>query len=380
MKIFFSAYYCILTACVSLYAIVPMSHYKPLEIEPLLFLIVSPLAAFFAQSFLPRVRIKFSLSPHNVRLAVLFLYLFWFLIALSELFTQGTAPIFSLGSNSYAEWGSQGLGGLMNAIALVVLPYFAFYDRLSLRLRFFSVFSIFVYQLITIRRGHFIFFACYLLMTHLFLTRPRISPSVVFRALFIFSALVISFGIIGDFRGEHSNPFLRLFDQEHQNFLRYLPTGFVWALTYFTSPLSNLNSAWLDNCSDEFSPIFSLLPNPLKSSVVEQLSTLKCENFLDNSALNVSTGFLTFKHAGLYAPFYLILVVYAMASASHLYRNSSKCGLFSASLMSLCFLVILATFFSNFFFLPTYALAFCLLFLMASLADFSPYHNYPITR
>ncbi len=353
-----------------------MSHYQPLGVELLAVLALAPVLSYFAQSLLPRISLKFSISPRKTTAVIQLLYYLWILTALSELATQGVPPIFALGTNTYTEWGSQGLGGFMNAIALAVLPYFAFSKRLTARLSLFAVSSILLYQLITIRRGHLIFFICYLVLAHLFATRPRLSPGIIFRGFLVFCVLVIFFGIIGDSRGEYSNPFLRLFDPEYQTLLTIVPTGFVWALVYFTSPLSNFNSAWADPCADEFTPIFNLLPNPFKSSIVERFSLLDCSSELDNPALNVSTGFLTFKQSGLFAPAYLTLVVYAMASASNLYRKSNRRGLFSSSLMALCFMTILATFFSNFFFLPTYALGFGLLFLMASIGDVSFVQDY----
>lgn len=347
-----------------------MSHYQPLRVEIPVVLSLAPIFAYFAQSLLPRLSLQFAyISPRKTTVVILLMYGLWILIAFSELATQGVLPIFSLGANTYTEWGSQGLGGFMNALALAVLPYFAFSERLTTRFRTSAVISILLYQLITIRRGHLVFFICYLILVHLFATRPRLSSGIILRGFLLFCALVISFGIIGDARGQYSNPFLRLFDPEYQTLLANVPTGFVWALVYFTSPLSNFNSAWADPCADEFTPLFNLMPNPFKTSIVERFSLLDCSIQLDNPALNVSTGFLIFKESGLFAPAYLTGVVYAMASATYLYRKSNKSGLFSSSLMALCFMTILSTFFSNFFFLPTYALGFIILFFMASNND-----------
>ncbi|MCP9916643.1 O-antigen polymerase [Cyanobium sp. ATX 6F1] len=365
--LFLQAYYLLLVSCLGLYIAFPMAHYQEVSSNLLVMLISAPVLVFFAVSSVPIVSLtRWNFSTKQVSSIVRYIYAFWIGLTILEIATQGTLPIFSLGFNNYGEWGTKGLGGFMNAIALLLLPYLSFSDRLSRSSRIIGVGSILLYQVLTVRRGHLVFFICYLVATYFYLNQIKISVKNIVPFILGVIVLIIVFGIIGDSRGEYANPFLSLFDERTKGLLALLPSGFTWVLVYFTSPLGNLNSAWADTCADEFSPILSLFPSPLRSFFSGQYSVLNCSIDLDNPALNVSTGFLTFKQAGWFASFYLSIVIYGMFVASSLYKRTKEKNIFASAAMALCLMTILTSFFSNFFFLPTYFIAFILLLFFAS--------------
>jgi hypothetical protein len=367
--IIYVLYYAVWGACCLFYAIFPIDIYPPLSTNLLATVFGLPILGGLIQSPFPIFALRTKKLPRIATLSQVMRLIFfiWLLISSIELVSAKSLPILSLGSNTYTEYGTKGIGGLLNALGFVFAPYFFNVFISSKRFRdLIPAITLLIYQLVTLRRGHLVAFCVVIFLSSYILSSRK--NRYYAPCLLLSLGAIIVFGVLGDLRG-NENPFLSLYSGKTLEILSSLPSGFTWFLAYFTGPLGNL-SANLDTlfqtCNNYFYPFWQLMPTPLKAYLGS--SELGCQGVdLVNDSMNVGTYFMGILQSSVFAPFYFSFLVYVIRVTMAL--HSRKPSILTASAVAVLAYCVLSTVFSDTFFLPTYATAVAILLYLSS----SPY-------
>jgi oligosaccharide repeat unit polymerase len=136
----------------------------------------------------------------------------------------------------------------------------------------------------------------------------KITIFKVFKFFSISLLVIILFGILGDLRSGIGS--IEYVAGISDNYPSFLPSGFIWAYVYITSPLSNLNHN-IDLYSDfNFEPslaFINLLPSIIRSKLVPSPGGMDFSLVNDN--LNVSTMYPQYLSAfGYYGTLFFCLL------------------------------------------------------------------------
>jgi hypothetical protein len=367
--IIYILYYSVWTACCLLYTLFPINIYPPLSLKVLAIIYGLPLLGGLIQSPFPVLTCRAKKLPrmNNLSQVMSLFFLIWLFISCIELVSAKSLPIFSLGSNNYAEYGTKGIGGFLNALGLVFAPYYFYVFVCSKRFRsLLPVITLLSYQILALRRGHVVSFGAVIFFSSYMMSTNK-KLYYILGPLLALGAIVF-FGVSGDLRG-NVNPFFGLYSGETADVLYLLPSGFTWFLAYFTGPVGNLSASLdplLENCDNYFYPLWQLMPSPIKSFF--GLSELGCQGVeLINISMNVGTYLMGILQSSVFAPFSLAIIIYAIRSSCAAHRRAPS--ILSASAISILAYCTLASVFSESYFLPTYALSVVILLYLSR----SPY-------
>jgi oligosaccharide repeat unit polymerase len=109
-----------------------------------------------------------------------------------------------------------------------------------------------------------------------------------------FLILILIFGFIGDIRGPYANPFAFLIDDNFDNPLMTLPSGFTWIYIYITANYNNilLTIGTFEPSYSLFNIVYNLIPGFFK-----QFFTIQAESpLITDASLNVASfyaGYVT---------------------------------------------------------------------------------------
>lgn len=355
--IIYILYYFVWILCCLLYTLFPIDIYPPLSLRVLATIFVLPLLGGLIQSPFPVLTYRPRKFPRMKKLSHVMrtFFMIWLAISCLELITARSLPIFSLGSNNYADYGTKGIGGFLNALGLVFAPYYFHIFLCSKRFKaLLPVILLLSYQILTLRRGHVVSFGAVIFFSSYMISSNKRLYYILAPLLAL--ATIVFFGILGDLRG-NVNPFFGLYSGQTAEVLSSLPSGFTWFLAYFTGPVGNLSASLdllLENCDNYFYPLWQLMPSPIKSFF--GLSELSCQGVeLLNVSMNVGTYLMGVMQSSVFAPFSLSIIIYAVRCSCAAHKRSPS--ILSASAISILAYCTLASVFSESFFLPTYALS-----------------------
>jgi len=336
----------------ALYYVLGPAAYPPLTPGVIWIVLGLPTLGYALASVIPQPRIR-QVCVEDTKYETRLKYLFglWGLLSVVSLAGGGPLPILAIGSNSYAEFGVSGIGGLQNSVALAIVPLFYLYYRSSGKKKYLAgVIIVVLWQILTFRRGMFVTFIFQILVVR----QIRYGSIGKVTAAVIALSIILIFGIIGDIRGL-PNPYITLFSGWKRDLFEALPSGFTWVYVYATSGVSNLANNYLHipDCGNYFYPFGTVLPSFLRP-------VSECEYRLYNVSLNVGSVY-----SGLMSAGYLAICIY-LTCLCYLYRRVFlKVQKFQTdgaiSAYSIPLIGILFSPFSDLIFLPTYVFGIILL-------------------
>jgi oligosaccharide repeat unit polymerase len=220
------------------------------------------------------------------------LFYVWFFFSLLEITVFQSIPLlsfFGIGRNyTYHEWGIPTLHGLLNAIFSVISNYiFYFYLRTRNKKYLFYFFLCLIWPLLLVSR--ILFLSIFVEALFIFLYFNKIRISTLIRSVFVFVAIILVFGVVGDIRSGGGDGLSQLV-RPSESYPDFLPSGFLWVYIYITSPINNIN--YNIDAFPQFSyhpdiAFSNILPSIIKSKITISGSDTDFE--LVDANLNVST-------------------------------------------------------------------------------------------
>jgi oligosaccharide repeat unit polymerase len=234
------------------------------------------------------------ITAQRIWTRVTLLFAIWAAITMVEIAYSGGIPILWLltgSSKTYRDFGVPSLHGFQMSL-LLACSMVSFYLFLNWRARKYLIIPLFAlfWYVASITRNYLIGALLQMLFLSLSLRRP--STKTFVRIIVGSVLLVVFFGLLGDVRSGGSD-LIRAVGRPTANFPDWLPSGFLWAYIYLTTPLNNLfNTIQLHPSVDEYTLVATtsqLLPSFLRNLIFTQAAD---QGSLVDDNLNVSTGFI----------------------------------------------------------------------------------------
>jgi oligosaccharide repeat unit polymerase len=293
-------------------------------------------------------------KPHNEKYEeLLFKYFhFWIAISIIEIIYSGGIPIvwlFTGSGKTYAEFGIPSIHGLMNALELVLGLISYYFYRLTKKKKFLLLTITFVvWNLCIITRQVIVVLLLEIFFIYYYLAKNKWRLSI--NLIISFILFVVFFGIVGDLRTGADN-FVQL-AQPSDNWIDWLPSGFLWVYIYVTTPLNNL----LYNFTTPIINYQFLFPNTLSllfPSVIRNIlypaDSTSITGDLVTQAFNVSSAFVApYQDMGYYGICLFSLFAGTFTNVVW-WRNGIVRIFFRAIIVQI---LILSIFFNHFFYLP----------------------------
>lgn len=277
----------------------------------------------------------------------------WVVISVFEIVVSGGIPLIWLirgNPKTYMDFGIHSLHGLVNSllvsIAICRLALFLITGaRKHLRIPVFVVF----WSLIVVTRQ--LMMVSLLEYVVIVLLIKPIRLRTVSRILVGLIIIVLVFGFLGDMRSGSEQ--FRSLAEPTESYPDWLPSGFLWAYIYISTPINNLIFT-MHTVSPENNPLFpnttaALFPSVLREIVYGNRLSMATSGNLVTEAFNVSTAYIgPFQDYGL-SGIVLFSILIAFACMFFWYRSSlSDLLIFSVLVQCLVFTL----FFDLFFALP----------------------------
>jgi oligosaccharide repeat unit polymerase len=221
----------------------------------------------------------------------------WLLITIFEIFASGGLPILWLITGSdktYMDFGISSVHGLTISMLLssAIMSFFLYFATNKRRYLFLPVFAL-TWFIVAVTRAYII--GLVLEMFFLYILLNRITLRLTLRFAIGFCSIVLLFGIMGDFRsGSGTDSLIISLGRPTEHYPEWLPSGFLWAYLYITTPLNNLlNTISQSPFSDSYSiaSTFSgMFPSVIRN-IIFSGESLSQGDLVDES-LNISGAFL----------------------------------------------------------------------------------------
>ncbi len=229
----------------------------------------------------------------------------WIALTIVEVIYSGGIPILwniSQSSKTYFDFGIPTLHGLLNGLVLAIsITRFAtgikFHRKLDFLLPIFTI----LWSLLVVTRQGVIIIVVEASVIFLLYRKLKLRRFLLLLATAVLSIVV--FGISGDIRSGGTE--FRVLAQPTDRYPSWLPSGFLWAYMYTTTPLNNLVNTWV-NSPPSFdiklpNTTINLIPTALHKLLGDNLDTNASSGDLVTQAFNVSTAYVgPFKDMGVY--------------------------------------------------------------------------------
>jgi oligosaccharide repeat unit polymerase len=279
-------------------------------------------------------------------------FYFWIIISVIEIIYSKGIPIiwlFTGSSKTYFEFGIPSIHGLMNALELVLgLSSYYFY-RLTKKRKFLVLTVTFViWNLCLITRQVIVVLLLEIFFIYFYLAKDK--WRLIINLLISFFTFVIFFGIVGDLRTGAENFYLLA--QPSDNWVAWLPSGFLWVYIYITTPLNNL----LYNFTVPVTNFQFLFPNSLSllfpsviRNIIYSSDNTAVTGDLVTQAFNVSSAFVApYQDMGYYG--ICLFSLFAGSFTNIVWWKKGICRIFFRAIIVQ--ILILSIFFNHFFYLP----------------------------
>jgi oligosaccharide repeat unit polymerase len=314
---------------------------------------------------------------HTIWNRIKLLFLAWAGITALEIVVSGGLPIIWLltgSAKTYRDFGLPSLHGFLMSVILAcsALSFYMFLTLRQTRYLAIPVFSL-IWFTVTVTRNYLI--GDLLQMLFLFLALRRPSRRQITRIVCGVFVLVVFFGFLGDLRSGGSD-LIRAVGRPTDRFPDWLPTGFLWAYIYLTTPLNNLfNTITLNPSIEDFSLVAStsqLLPTFIRVAIFPQ--TLSQGDLVDEN-LNVSTGFVgPYTDMGLFGIGLFGALIGILANVFWSFRQSL---FFLLGYLYIAQAMVLSIFFNQVLFLPYLFQLFWFWLLLRGKARINPRAAFP---
>lgn len=297
-----------------------------------------------------------AIDIHNLRRITYKLIMLWIVLTIVEIIASGGLPFYwyLIGNGkTYFDFGINGLHGFCNAVYFIILcNIFMVKKCIRSKKLTYGLLILFLWPILVVSRQ--VFLVAVMNLFFLFCVTTRVSIKIVIKSLIIVFLLIIGFGYLGDFRTGHDK-FIEL-AQPKYDWLTELPSGFLWGLIYFTSPIANLQIVF-ENAVPTNEPYLTLgkvLPSPLRNVVFESAESadVMSDNLI-TAAFNVSSYMADFYIDGGFV--YLILFTFVLGGMSrYIYMKMiSRCSYFFLIAYSLlCQMHFFSVFYNHYMYLP----------------------------
>jgi oligosaccharide repeat unit polymerase len=292
------------------------------------------------------------ITAQSVWSKILLLFGIWAVITVVEIVYSGGIPIlwlFTGSSKTYRDFGVPSVHGFQMSLLLAcaMVSFHLFLNWRTRKYLIIPLFSLFWF-ILSITRNYLIGALLQMLFLSLSLRRPTAKTFV--RILVGLAILVVFFGLIGDLRSGGSD-LIRAVGRPTANFPDWLPSGFLWAYIYLTTPLNNLfNTIQLNPSVDEYTLVATtsqLLPSFLRNLIFTQAAD---QGSLVDDNLNVSTGFVgPYTDMGLAGIIFFGALIGVLSAV--FWRNRQR-SFFLLGYLFVAQAIILSIFYNQVLFLP----------------------------
>ena len=277
----------------------------------------------------------------------------WCVATVGEVVTSGGVPAlwFYQGSGKQAsDFGITSIHGLLMSLVLACATFSYYLFKVTGRKQF-AIMTVFtVIWCVTIVSRNFLI-ALLLQILFVKITLARISARQIGLVALAGLAIVVTFGVLGDFRTGSEDLILAV-GQPTDSFPSWLPSGFLWVYIYITTPLNNLiNNIEIGRHGAGYSILSTtanLLPTVVRTAIYPP-DFLEQGELIDPN-LNVSTAYLApFLDAGIFG--IALYSAFAGAIAGWFWARRFR----PFFLLGYAFIgqtLILSVFFNQFLFLP----------------------------
>jgi oligosaccharide repeat unit polymerase len=279
-------------------------------------------------------------------------FYFWISISIIEVIYSKGIPIvwlFTGSDKTYADFGIPSIHGLMNALELVLGLLSYYFYRITKKKKFLVLTITFVlWNLCIITRQVIVVLLLEIFFVYYYFAKNKWKLSV--NLVISFVAFVIFFGLIGDLRTGADN-FVQL-AQPSDNWISWLPSGFLWVYIYVTTPLNNL----LYNFTTPITHYKFLFPNTMSllfPSVIRNIlypaDSTASTGDLVTQAFNVSSAFVApYQDMGYYG--ICLFSLFAGFFTNIVWWSNGIIRIFFRAIIVQ--ILILSIFFNHFFYLP----------------------------
>ena len=285
-----------------------------------------------------------------------FLYFkIWAAITLVEIAYSRGIPILWIiqgSSKTYFDFGIPTLHGFLNAlqISLGIISFYLYLRTKNKKTLYISLF-LFAWQIAVISRQLLVTQLIEIFYLYLVLSK---SPMRVVKNLATFGlGFIVLFGVVGDLRTGKDHFYALALPSD--NWIDWLPSGFLWVYIYLVTPLNNLlynfSSGAIIHPDYTFSNTTTLLfPSIIRKLIYgESYSVSNTSGNLISEAFNVSSAFTSpFLDAG-YAGIAIFSFVIGFISFICWWTRGNK-RVFYRAVIAQC--LILTIFYNHFFYLP----------------------------
>lgn len=288
---------------------------------------------------------------HKIKRFVKYLLIIFILISILDIFySRGVPIIWALtgSSRSYVDFGIPTLHGIANSILFFLASLLTLLTILKVKDYKSILFALIIYQVLILSRGAIIVMTVQMIAILFFICRMGFLKNIGIIAFLL--VFVVAFGMLGDLR-QGENPYYGLLTDEWKDVFHSLPSGFLWAYTYATSGLNNLNFN-IGLIEPSYTPVYTF--SKLVPSVIYNFFDI--EKVVDtftfvNAGLNVSTIYSAF-----YSDFGILsflLVMFIQLVASNKYNLARKGSVYSLLSYVIAYQAIFLSFFiDTFFYIP----------------------------
>lgn len=286
---------------------------------------------------------------------IMVLIALWSLLSFCEIVYFKGIPLISVAvlgqyDLDYKAFGIPTVHGFLNACYLTILTSLGilyFFERK--RKVMLLLVALLVWPVLLMSRALLLWallevFAVYLIFHKLTMMR-------ILKTSFYFLCFIVLFGWIGDNRGDSENSFTDKFiKEEHEDIAKFIPSGFIWAYLYLSTPINNIVYN-IETIKPDYSLRYTtvgLIPSFIRDKIYDNENE-KYALDLYSEAFNVSSFFANYlRDLGIVGT--LILVLLLQSLSINLFFSARDFKLGSMIAYSCLFYAIFLSVFSDFFF------------------------------
>ncbi|CAH0198843.1 hypothetical protein SRABI27_04673 [Pedobacter sp. Bi27] len=289
----------------------------------------------------------------NIEKRIIPFFKFWIFFTIIEvIFSKGVPLLWIIqgSEKTYFDFGLPSLHGLLNALqtSLGIISFFLYIKTGKKKYLYICLFT-FIWQIVVISRQLIVtqiieIFYIYFIFSK---SQLKLVRNLSFFGLFF----IILFGVVGDLR-TGQDKFYEL-AMPSQNWISWLPSGFLWVYIYLATPFNNLLfnfSVPITNYDPSFPNTTSLLlPSLIRNFFYGDNTVSNTSGALISEAFNVSSAFTSpYLDMGYYG---IAIFSFTIGIISFLawWSKGNKRVLFRA-VIAQC--LILSIFYNHFFYLP----------------------------
>lgn len=221
----------------------------------------------------------------------------WVLVTIVEILVSGGVPmvwLFTGNPKTYVDFGIRSLHGVVNALlTAIALCRFALFLLTKKKRHLYVPLIALLWSVIAITRQ--LMLVSLIEFALIFLQIRPIRKATFVKIAVGSLAFVLAFGVIGDLRQGSADGF-RALAQPSDDYPEWLPSGFLWAYIYISTPINNLKYTMqlVQPANNLLFPntVSTLFPSVVRSAIYGEDLGAAESGELVVSAFNVSTAYV----------------------------------------------------------------------------------------